>query len=60
MIYVNMFRRNLIFTRLMINSGNFQKFANILFQTWTEASTPLLSSMSHASPGSVQAIGEGG
>lgn len=61
MIYVNMLRRNFIFpTRLMINSGIFQSFDNIVFQTWIEASTPLLSLMIYASPGSVEAIGEGG
>lgn len=61
MIYVNMLRRNLIFpTRLMINSGIFQSFDNIVFQTWIEASTPLLSLMIYASPGLVQPIGEGG
>lgn len=60
MIYVNMLRRNLISpTRLMINSGIFQSFDNV-FQTWIEASTPLLSLMIYASPGLVQAIGEGG
>lgn len=60
MIYVNMLRRNLIFpTRLMINSGIFQSFDNVVFQTWIEASTPLLS-LIYASPGLVQAIGEGG
>lgn len=58
MIYVNMFSKSLIFARLIINSGIFLRCINIVSYAWTEASISLTSSMSDASPVSVEAVGE--